>query len=36
MLAFWTERTNIARAVVHQAVANHFIFTLEPFATFGA
>jgi hypothetical protein len=36
MLSFWTERTNIAWAIVHQAVTNHFILALEPFAALGA
>jgi hypothetical protein len=36
MLAFWTERTDIAWAIVHQAMANHFVFALEPFAALRA
>jgi hypothetical protein len=36
VLAFWTKRTNIARAVMHQAVANHFVFSLKPFAALRA
>jgi hypothetical protein len=31
VLAFWTEWTNIAWTIVHQAVTNHFVLALEPF-----
>ena len=36
MLAFRAERADIARTVVHQAVANHLVLAFESFAAFGA
>lgn len=36
MLAFRTERADIARTVVHQAMAYHLILAFESFATFRA
>ena len=36
MLAFWTERADIAWAVVYQTMANHLIFAFESFTAFRA
>lgn len=36
MLAFWAERADVARTVVHQAMADHLILAFETFAAFGA
>jgi hypothetical protein len=34
VLALWAEWTNVAWAVVHQTMADHFVLTLEAFAAF--
>lgn len=36
VLPLWTKWTDIARAVMYQAVADHLVLALEPFAAFGA
>lgn len=34
VISLWTEWTDVARRIVDQAMANHFILPLEAFATF--
>lgn len=36
MLTIWAEGTYVARAVVYQAVADHFVLAFEAFAAFAA
>jgi hypothetical protein len=36
MFAIWTKRTDIAGRLMHEAVADHFVLTLEAFPTFRA
>lgn len=36
MLALWTERTHVARAIVHETMSDHLVLALEASSTFGA
>jgi hypothetical protein len=36
VLPIWTERTHIAGGLVHEAVSDHLVFTLEAFAAFAS